>query len=171
MLALVEGLNGAGKSTYIKGQTGIVLHTPYANPLRWEKSKHRLIGSLDRKECYAIGVYEAIYHTHVDFGNMRRSYWWDRTWISAYVYGSIKKEAFDFLSDLYVEITNHIVFVDTNVSICKERFANSVEDKSYVNNFEWNKLHSRFCRAMQELNTKGYKIKTIKGVADESVPV
>ena len=162
MLTLVEGLNCSGKTTYIKNHKSQVIDTWYANPLRWDNSKNLLMGSLEKKEYYGIGVYETILRMFLS-SYSAPDYYWDRTWISAYVYKTLTKPSFDFISDLYCENCVKVIWLDTNPFICKDRWEaeNKKDEKDYVVNFDWKGLRDEFETVMTELDKMGMNVEVI----------
>ena len=132
--------------------------TSFANPLRWSDSKHNIVPT---KGSYCVGVYETIYNM-LNFTSHRDTYW-DRTWISAFIYGTISQSEFQYITCLYKDNMSNIkiVFLDTNIKICKQRFKDS-KYKEYVNNFDWDGLRSKFLFALSILKKNGFKVRILK---------
>lgn len=159
MFHLVEGLNCSGKSTWINQKTvqskhklpPISITTSWMNPLRWSDSKKNMVmpeGDDVRVkpeaffQRYAIGAYETFMNVAVpSSSNLGRDIYWDRTFISAYVYKSITRTVFDFcverLYDLAKKFPVEIIFIDTSVDECLLRLSSlRVGDHKY-RNYAW----------------------------------
>ena len=159
MLFLVEGLNCSGKSTFIDDiSKGIVLTTPWLNPLR--NKSHYL-----NYQSYHVGAYEGILGALKDqIGST--SLYWDRTWISSYAYGTLEHKSFEYLAEKYAVENVSVVFMDTTLELCIDRWKNSKrdEDKSYVKFDEeyWSEVQEKLKDAVTFLSKKGIPVHIIK---------
>lgn len=180
-LYLVEGLNCSGKTTYINKCVKEaenhdlfydVFTTPWANPLRWKKDLFTIKRSFSAAEInsYAFGVYETLLRIYFSRNLLLDFIFWDRTWISAYVYGSINYDKFLELIYLYKEYLSNnnissvnIIFMDTSAEVCKERWNNINKlEKNYVDNIDnWDKYYVKFLEAMEQLENCGYFVERI----------
>lgn len=166
MLYLVEGLNCSGKTTYINNLVehklqGYQFNTGWANPLRQVNLSKRTI----MNNNYLCGVYEAVWHSYKTFANFGDAYYWDRTWISAYVYGSINLQAFDRLCRFYKGCT--IIYIDTPMLICKERWEKlrnqNPNYKKYVGDLRWYANDDDMKVAIKRAQLFGLKVERVSG--------
>jgi thymidylate kinase len=182
MLYLVEGLNCSGKTTWIKEtlsetEDGVIYKTPWANPLRWNDRKKKLIPDgvrisnglcIPLIDAYAIGVYE----TMIEMAQMKMldDVYWDRTFISALAYGSISRKAYDYLLELIYNIGNiEVIFLDTPVDETLERWNKIRETKPDYKNYAWadNKadamrVQKKFYELLSQLDNHNIVIKMIR---------
>ena len=167
MIYLVEGLNGAGKSTWIKKQCQAyapdteIVETPWANPRRFGLGSFKHYLKLDQValDAYLFGVWESLLHQYKDSD---RYVYFDRSWISCYVYGSISEKVFIELANIWKDLDVTIVYVFSNKA--EDRFRLQT-DKDYVDEgAEWRKTHykfdSAFCDLKDHLN---YKVEFASG--------
>jgi thymidylate kinase len=172
MFYLIEGLNCSGKTTHIRRMleiygNGFSVETPYANPLRWDGGKKSIIDN----QSYFVGVYETMIETYPKMAkNLNIPIMWDRTFISAYVYGSIPEDTFDFLTDLLlVKGESKVIYMDTPVDICHKRLwslrLKDPEYKSYVE-FDtidgFNEINDRFLSVLDHMKRTGIEIEFLK---------
>jgi len=158
MLYLVEGLNSSGKTTWIENNKKIGdrhITTYYLNPLRWSRKKKELIqnGGIAN---YCLGCYEMLRTSLV---NLPCDAYWDRTFISAWVYYTINEDMFEYLCKEYLSVNTKVIFIDTDPQICMSRFKKN--RKRYVSNFDWYGLRDRFHEAISKMKRIGYDIKVI----------
>lgn len=159
MLHLVEGLNCSGKSTWIYEQKASTIHTPWLNPLRWDKSDYRM--GLDR-QLWMQGAYDAIWYSY-ESGSFGTQMYWDRTFISAFAYGSLKREIFEQIIKVYKHFGVTIVFIDTPVDVCLDRMAvrNRKDPRNYIDlKKDWVQVRHNLVNAIQYMESKGFHIIT-----------
>ena len=166
MIYLVEGLNCSGKTTWIKEQPCVdidnVINTPFANPLRFTGLKKFLSDIFDFNPYY-YGAYETILELNTQIGQ-NDVWFWDRTWISAWVYGSItNKRIFDELVRIY---TDHckVIFIDTPVDECLKRWKERDNaGKEYVDlQKDWRLLREKFVETVNILEARGMNVQRIE---------
>jgi len=173
VLYLVEGLNCAGKTTYIENLKKHIIYikTHWCNPLRWsDKKKDIVYASHD----YSLGAYETVLRL---YKNWPEAIFWDRTFISAYIYDSISKRYFDYLVDICLEnqvSTPHIIFVDTKIDTCLSRLKSLRESDPKYKDYIWcdtfvTMIDKRnfFIDVIDKLSKKGFVTQYIKGVYNE----
>jgi len=141
VLKIVEGLNGAGKSTVIKrwidkglGELVPIPLPIFANNVRWNEVKRpfqrykatQIKGNQDRVSLYNFAVFETILFyvaTKFERGYSKELYL-DRSFLSGLVYNSINIKTFDLLIDYYQGILGdklEFVYLDTDIEMCIER--------------------------------------------------
>lgn len=140
VLYLVEGLNCSGKTTYIerclidKAKKGVYYKTDWLNPLR-DKFHPCNNASLKEIEMFMRGAYLTVLHSLFRIKNLEEcNVYWDRTFISAFAYGTIE---FDLVTELVTAIKDNgwdvrIVFLDIPVDVCMDRFMMREENRDYV---------------------------------------
>ena len=170
-MVIVEGLNCAGKSTWINNQIfeiedkiGIKpqhLITSWANPLRFNDEKKKIL-HYDQFGCsfdsYLVGCFESVAKLE-----LYKPIFWDRSFITAYAYGSINLEQFMYLVDKF-RTWNRFVFIDTKVTTCLKRFKKIYKDKTYVEKpslEKWLQIRVKLIDAMEIAS--GGTFETIKG--------
>jgi len=175
-LILVEGLNCAGKSTWIREQfkyysknnqnsIPISITSKWANPLRWNHIKKVLIDH--QFSSYSIGVYETILET---LPLLHKTIYWDRTFISAYVYDSIYLSTINYLLEKLNRMVVKIIYIDTPVEVCIERLAKLRMDnpnyKKYFyssNQDDFKVIQEKFEETFMHMtNNYNFKIERIK---------
>lgn len=173
MLFLIEGLNCAGKSTYIQnccknniGSFGIT--TPWCNPLRWNGKKNSLLK--EDSDIYSIGAYETILRM---FKGWPEKVFWDRTFISSYVYDTIYEMQFNYLVDIGLEnklITPNIVYIDTAPKTCLDRLKQLRENDPKYKDYIWcdtlremERIKFLMEQVISKLSLKGFITKYVKG--------
>lgn len=122
---------------------------------------------------YAIGAYETFLNTWVSASyNLDSILYWDRTFISAYVYKSLDKQSFDYLLELMYEL-NHkfligIVFVDMPVEVCLERLEvlrkNDPKYRDYIKTNgkeDMMKVQRRFYEVLSILSNHGFIVEIV----------
>lgn len=140
MLYLVEGLNGAGKTSWIKQSMkrqietkhSIWITTPWLNPLRWDDQKKQYFDGEDattRKTqlgSYLLGSYEALLQTLAIKAQVANDIFIDRSFISAYVYGPMLPWTFEAIKEYCCELFPNfeVIFIDTKPETCISRIAN-----------------------------------------------
>jgi thymidylate kinase len=166
MLCIVEGLNGAGKTTVIeqlheKGTESLNMDLPsFSNPVKWAKNIHsgsgytetvtafkkKMFLTQEMKDAYVFAVYETVLHRYLGLTTLEREdgvYLLDRSFISSLVYGTITKECFAAIMELYCNTLNpanihpvyydfEILFIDTPIDKCIERTNRRLDEKSYA---------------------------------------
>jgi len=178
LLTILEGLNGAGKTSVINRYIvqGMARRVPiplpdFSNNIRWNdfdsitgRFKAKAIKSSKQLvSVYNFGVYETVlqyskeyFETCGNIGWQKPTLLLDRSFITAYVYNSIDKETFIALSEYYKSVLSEdlvIVFLDTDVEKCIKRRENS-KDKSYAV-LEANKQQAIRDRFVEVLNESG----------------
>ena len=161
MLCIVEGLNGAGKTTVIEQVLNehynaemLKIDLPsFSNPVKWAKNIHsgsgytetvtafkkKMFLNQEMKDAYVFAVYETVLH-HYLATDRTKLYLLDRSFISSLVYGTITKECFTAIMELYCESLNffpfdqhfEILFIDTPIDKCIERTNKRLDEKSYA---------------------------------------
>jgi thymidylate kinase len=178
MLYLVEGLNCAGKTTWIKNRSKDIMifvndmNTRYLNPKNWADELKKAI--IDEDE-FLYGAYYALAYSIIPdytFGPVHT--FWDRTWISAMIYGSISQDTFLRLSNLYLTKSVTIIFIDTPVSVCIDRFKKTNDDrydKYMLNTIEedWANVRNNFITTMKYLSGIGYSVETLEGIENGNI--
>jgi thymidylate kinase len=169
MVFLVEGLNCSGKTfhinTLIDGETDIIYKTPWLNPLRWDANKKAFVKNIND---FAIGAYETL--IEMASGELTHVYW-DRTFISAYIYDTISRQVYNYLTSLCLKINiKNIIFVDTDPKVCIDRLQRMRESDPKYKNYIWCDvlqkmidIREKFLEVMNELSIKGFIIQTVKG--------
>jgi len=164
MINLVEGLNCSGKSTFIreyKPEIDELISTPYLNPRRWGHEDFLSLKFQPQasQDYFLLGAYTAL--TEELCGSLSRSFWWDRTWISAYVYGSLSWTAFKAIAQYMKKFGRdgeiyQVYYIDTPVDVCKERFLSQhpTQDRNYVYPMtEWEDIDKSFRETLDYLET------------------
>ena len=157
MLNLVEGLNCSGKSSWILEQKAATIHTPWANPLRWNKSDYRM--GLDR-QLWLQGAYDAVWYLY-DSGCFGTQVYWDRTFISALAYGSLDKKIFASILNVFKPEGVEIIFIDTPVEECVRRWAirNRKDPRNYVDmSKDWTQVRYNIENAIMYMEGKGFHV-------------
>lgn len=157
MIHLVEGLNCSGKSTWINEQRRYMydkssqhLITHWLNPRR----------ILDWNSAYADMAlfmgYVSVINCINDFG--KDEVYWDRTFLSAYAYGTIKMVNVHRIVEAMQEgdYVADIIFMDTPISVCKERWENEnkAQEKPYAKVDDQEKILDRLQEVMLEVSSK-----------------
>jgi len=176
MIYLVDGVNGAGKSTWInshKNEEDYVVHTTWLNPLRYDSAK-RLELSNGKEELYHLFSYETLLRAEAIFSRPSLSdHYWDRSFLSAYVYGSISLNVFNRLMNLVDDINlDHeieFVYVDTDINLCVDRLNRIRETccdyKDYVKADTIESMHKikdKFDELFKALYIQNYKVRYIQ---------
>jgi thymidylate kinase len=163
----VEGLNCSGKSTYIQKKFGCVIHTPHLNPLRDINGDFALFGR--DVSPYLLGAYTQL-HDMMDRDMIAsgKDLWLDRTFLSAFVYGSIGRETFWRLVDRLNKDKNCFIYMDTPVELCVERFYALPQgfkdyvlhqgDRDQLTTY-WEYLHKNFYNYLNIISQKGFTVK------------
>jgi len=176
ILYMVEGLNCAGKTTFINDNKLQLFSSSFANSRRWpvDNFKNKLFEFYLKKfgntvsvkpfDPYYLGVYESLFYA-INFRVGKIG--WDRTWISAYVYNCIGLQLFNNLCELYLRRNIKIVWLSTPVEICKERYQKQ-RDMGFPRNYvvdvkEWDYIYNKFSFVMNKLKEKGFYIQVEKG--------
>jgi thymidylate kinase len=178
-MVIVEGLNCAGKTTWIEGQIlkdnemhlpkPIHLITSWANPLRFDEKKKAILHSnfLDKifdcitDEAYVIGCYETVFNIYKNFGQKIPVYM-DRSFITAYAYRTMSNSSFHYIMKMFNTLKIYYVFIDTPVNVCLERFEKIKDKKKYVEiDKNWNMLRDNLLELMKIASNNNFKI--IKG--------
>jgi len=170
MLYLVEGLNCAGKSTYInehKKPSDVHLITDFANPLRFGSFESGL--SQSEINAYLLGFYKTIFHM-IDYLDIHSNdIWWDRTFISAYAYGSIDLSMYMNFLELYrnsQKFNVEIIYLVTSVKTCTNRWIDKMKDRPYVSiktATDWIGDNINLRKAVDIACVKSYGIQEHKG--------
>lgn len=161
MLYLLEGLNCSGKSTWISKQirnqidsrdglrNPFKIKTSWANPLCWESHKRSII--TDGISEYALGCYETIIEAFIGTASTQDVYW-DRTFISAFAYHSIRREVYDFLVEVLYKYKQYvkIVFVDTAVDTTLERWEKLKGSDPTYRSYAWANNRADAMRVQEE---------------------
>jgi len=120
VITFVEGLNGAGKTTWIdkqKNDNGKVIKTGYLNP----KENVQKVYNLNNR-CLEL-CYETLLRTLIECKEL--NWFLDRSFISAFVYGTIETYTYEYLIHILAsKLTRdefHVVFIDTDVVTCAKR--------------------------------------------------
>jgi len=142
MINLVEGLNCSGKTTFIKERMDDKdekVGTPYLNPRRWNNEDFLSLKFQPQitQDYFLLGAYTALMEelTATSWG---KDSWWDRTWISAYVYGSMSWNTFkaiaQYMQKTDIDMNYQVYYMDTPIEVCKKRFQEQhpTQDRSYV---------------------------------------
>jgi thymidylate kinase len=188
MINLVEGLNCSGKSTFIKYQerstwsdlkASKAISTPYLNPRRWNHDDFLSLKFQPQisQDYFLLGAYIGLMeetHSNVNGAGWR---WWDRTWISAYVYGSLSFHYFRALAEYLerCEIKYEVYYMDTPVKECQERLAlqHSLADRYYVYPpSEWEDVDKKFRETLDFLlKDFGVTIHLVTGIESPSYAI
>jgi hypothetical protein len=170
MLYLVEGLNCSGKSTFIENMCqGDSIVTDWLNPKRWPKGSYKSqINENGLTLPYLIGAYETFYRSARSLGFLRsKAIYVDRTWISAYAYGTIGEKPFEYLMSVHSTSDVNVTFIDTPVELCWERWVNEGRRKSkgYVkSDFEfWKIVDVKLREAIERMENFGFNVYKVKG--------
>jgi thymidylate kinase len=176
VLYLVEGLNCAGKTYWINKQVGgAYLHTPYLNPKNWDVDDLPSYISHSSHLDFLLGAYYAIIHIYQVGDFKREGVYWDRTWISAFVYGSLTKDCFKLVVAEYAKYANDlkIVYADTPVNVCLKRLNALRSEDTRYNNYElsaieddWIAVKNNFNDAFDIMRNNGFsedKFITVSG--------
>ena len=170
MLYLVEGLNCSGKSTFIQDtSSGNSIVTDWLNPRRWTAGGYKdMLKKLELTTPYLIGAYETFYRSMRSLGFLRsKAIYVDRTWISAYAYGTIGELAYQYLLSIHSQNDVVIVFMDTPVEVCWERWKKLKlsSSKAYVNSSlqYWKSVDKALRLSVSNLETLGFQVNRMQG--------
>ena len=166
MLYLVEGLNCAGKTYWINKQPdGAYLHTPYLNPKNWNVDNLPSYISHMSQIDFLLGAYYAIVNMYNDNNFKRLNVYWDRTWISAFVYGSLTKDCFRLLVSEHVKFIHdvRVIYINTPINICLKRLNELRSEDTRYNNYElsaieddWIAVKNNFINAFAIMKSVGF---------------
>lgn len=166
-LILVEGLNCAGKTTYIsediKNYDNVTkLTTKWANPANWPEWSKRKYNT----SSVLWGIYVSLFHQLKDqiFSGPTSYIYLDRSWISSYVYGSIDEECFNNLAELWFPIIEEIVWINTDYRKCLDRFKKS--KRNIMIPFDWKYIQENFEKTIFKLADMKYPIQIVDGSGD-----
>lgn len=167
MINLVEGLNCSGKSTFIKAykpEIEELVGTPYLNPRRWGHEDFLSLKFQPQasQDYFLLGAYTALMEELCGQcgGSLSKSFWWDRTWISAYVYGSLSWNTFkaiaQYMRKTDIDMCTQVYYMDTPIEVCKERYLaqHPTQDRNYVYPMtEWEDIDKNFRETLDHLET------------------
>lgn len=178
MLYLVEGLNCSGKTDWIDatmgglGKISKVLDTGFCNPLRWNLNKKSVVHSVSNGGIFAsvcsVGAYEAIFNV-LNF--VKENYFWDRTYVSAWAYGTIDWYQFQYLTSMLKDIKHDIrfIYMNTPISICLERLfklrATNPKYKDYAIQVDRNgmeEIKMKFDEAFKFIKSEGFVVQEVR---------
>ena len=175
MLHLVEGLNGAGKTTYIDQMVGVNpeiahrLHTTWLNPKREIDSiflsLNGIRSEIDAQLSSILTMsYITIAHTikQLSVVGVENHIYMDRSWISGYIYGSISYSDYNLLVEQYNNILGYgwdVIWINTPIDICKSRYN---ANRPYVENLKWDDAYHGFVDTMKDLKDRAQIIKEDK---------
>lgn len=168
-LIIVEGLNCSGKSSYICNASldsfthrSEVVESAWVNPIRWPQEKKEQIEDVS---SFIMGCFETIL---LRCNDADCHYFFDRSFISSYIYSSIngydfRVNTFKYLIELYKPFTT-FVLVDTDLNVCKRRWATRNENRDYVKNLEWERMQAYFQNTYKWMKIQGCEIEIVEGV-------
>jgi thymidylate kinase len=158
MFHIVEGLNGAGKSTFIDDNMlrpyDKLVESAWINRLRWDKKKRIAIGATKgQTESYVMGATETVFRIQE---SIAANIFLDRSFISSFVYDSISEIGFFYLLGVAAEYDVTVHFLDTPPEVCYQRFLNT-NGKGYVAHRkleDFEKIYKRFLWCLAVIATK-----------------
>lgn len=170
MIYLVEGLNYAGKSTWIK-KIGVKnfeygdcveLETSWLNRLR-EECTYKVHRNID---AYWIGSYLSTFNTAKLFDRC----FWHRTFISALAYDSITQVAFKAIVNNIDKNSCQLIYIDTDPIICINRWKMDKNKRNYLEYQDnelkllmyWKTIKYVFDTCFNYMEDMGFKIERIE---------